>query len=660
VLRSTLWLVLALLGQVAALSLIEAGPSVRFQHYVTLSDFSLSNDLLPLAVLVAQLVLVSVGVLRRRETITGWLRRSFRPGPLAVVLLAFVLSSAVLSKSIGVYVTELVFASAVQLISLGNGVLVVASLPNATRLRLSSALDRFFHRDIATGGRRPVDGFVVGIAIWVVAVAALLSTVSYQRHPHVPDEVIYLMQARTFAAGMVTVPAPPVPEAFDVDITVLDGDRWYSPAPPGWPAILALGVKVGLAWLVNPVLAGLCILLTYSLIVELYDRQTARLAIALLAVSPWLLFMGMNFMTHSSSLAAALLAGLFALRGWRTNRVGWFAMAGTATALLSLIRPLEAVAVALVIGVLLLWKGPGLSRLTRLAVFGVAAAASVMPMLIYNKALTGSAFSFPLTNYVPRGYSPTANALGFGPDRGFDWTGLDPLPGHGFLDILINDALNTALVNAELFGWGTGSLLFILAFLAGGKLRRADWTMLGVIGAVIFVHSFYWFSGGPDFGARYWYLIILPCVVLTARGIQMLDERLQGGRSERSYAATLLAGVLCLVSVSTFIPWRAFDKYRHYRGMRPDILKLAESHGFGRSLVLVRGDRHPDYASVFTYNPLDLRSDGPIYAWDKDPAVRQQVVAAYPDRPVWFVDGPCITGRGYELVSGPWPADSLE
>jgi len=281
-------------------------------------------------------------------------------------------------------------------------------------------------------------------------------------------------------------------------------------------------------------------------------------------------------------------------------------------------------------------------------------------MLLYNKALTGAPLDFPLTNYVPSGHSPSANALGFGADRGFDWTGLDPLPGHGILDILINDALNTALVNVELFGWGTGSLLFILAFLVGGKLRRADWTMLGVIAAVVFVHSFYWFSGGPDFGARYWYLIIVPCVVLTARGIQMLDERLEGGRPERAYAATLLAGVLCLVSVATFIPWRAIDKYRHYRGMRPDILRLAESHEFGRSLVLVRGDRHPDYASVFTYNPLDLRADGPIYAWDKDSVVRQQVVAAYPDRPVWLVDGPCITLRSYEVTAGPLPPGSWE
>ncbi|MEJ2372161.1 MAG: glycosyltransferase family 39 protein [Gemmatimonadales bacterium] len=184
-----------------------------------------------------------------------------------------------------------------------------------------------------------------------------------------------------------------MPEAFDIDITVLDGDRWYSPAPPGWPAILALGEKAGAPWLVNPLLAGLCVLLAYSLVIKLYDRRTARLTIALLAASPWFLFMGMNFMTHTSSLAAALLAGVCTLQALRTGGLGWIGLAGAATALLALIRPLEAVAIGLVIGSLLLWSGSAWRRVVRLAAFGLAAAACVAPMLLYNKALMGSALS---------------------------------------------------------------------------------------------------------------------------------------------------------------------------------------------------------------------------------------------------------------------------
>jgi len=107
------------------------------------------------------------------------------------------------------------------------------------------------------------------------------------------------------------------------------------------------------------------------------------------------------------------------------------------------------------------------------------------------------------------------------------------------------------------------------------------------------------------------------------------------------------------------VPWRVTDKYHHYRGMRADIRRLAETHRFGRSLVLVSGQRHPDYASAGIYNPVDLGADAPVYAWDRDEETRRSVVGAFADRPVWLVDGPTVTGRGYRVAAGPLPASEL-
>jgi hypothetical protein len=117
---------------------------------------------------------------------------------------------------------------------------------------------------------------------------------------------------------------------------------------------------------------------------------------------------------------------------------------------------------------------------------------------------------------------------------------------------------------------------------------------------------------------------------------------------------------LCLMTVVNYIPWRAIDKYHHYLGMRPDIRNLAGQRGFGRSLVLIRGDEHPDYASAAFYNPVDLRADSPIYAWDCDKEVRRELLQIYPDRPVWIVEGPTVTGRGFKVVSGPISPGNLE
>ena len=37
------------------------------------------------------------------------------------------------------------------------------------------------------------------------------------------------------------MPAPPIQQAFSIDMIPYEDDKWYSPFPPGWPAMLALG-----------------------------------------------------------------------------------------------------------------------------------------------------------------------------------------------------------------------------------------------------------------------------------------------------------------------------------------------------------------------------------------------------------------------------------
>jgi hypothetical protein len=282
--------------------------------------------------------------------------------------------------------------------------------------------------------------------------------------------------------------------------------------------------------------------------------------------------------------------------------------------------------------------------------------------LPYNAALTGHATTFPLMAYFDEHYGPGSNDLGFGANRGVGWTGLDPFPGHGLRDVLLNANLNTFSVNTELLGWGTGSLLLIAVLAFSRAMRRSDRLMLAWIAGIVGIHSIYYFSGGPDFGARYWWLIVVPAIALTVRGLEVLASRMQRpGRNapqERMRALGALIAVSAAVVVC-YIPWRAIDKYHHYRNMRPDIRTLARERGFGRSIVLVRGNRHPDYASAAIYNPLDLRDPAPVYVWDRNEAVRAEVLNLYRDRPVWLVNGPSVTRRGFEVVAGPLAASDV-
>lgn len=643
------YIALLVLGQAALLQLAEAGPRVAYQHLRPLPRMW-SERPAALAFVALQGVVVIIGLWRERDALGALLRNVPRRFTLAACVLVIFLGSATLSRSPVVYVAELFTASLCQAIALGTVVLALLALPGEAAARIAVRVDRLLSdpADQGQAGNPPLDRFAVGMAIWVTIIAIALNRLAYQGHPHVPDEVAYLFHAKYFAKGLLWLPPPRVPAAFDIDLLTLEPTRWFSPVPPGWPAMLAVGEFLGVPSLVNPLLSGLNVLLAYLLLHELYDRRTARTALLLLAVSPWHLFLAMSYMNHTFTFTAALIAALGVARSRRGARVLWPLVAGAGAGVVSLIRPLEGMIVASLLG---LWAlAPRLRRWDLVPAIAFSVGTLLVGGIVfpYNKALTGDPKLFPIMQYTDAHYGPGTNALGFGANRGLGWGGLDPLPGHGPLDVLINANLNGTSVNLELLGWATGSLLPLALLLCLMKWRRGDRFMLAMIAGVVGAHTFYWFSGGPDFGARYWYLILLPCLGLAASAITGMDRSPAGaGR------ATLAALALTWAALFTFLPWRASDKYYHYRGMRPDVRTLAQARDFGASLVLVRGNRHPDYHSAAVYNPLDLDAPQPIYAWDRDSTTRAEVLRAYPGRKIWYLDGPTLTGGGYVVVAGP-------
>ncbi len=654
------WLLLLLAGQAATLRLILAGPHVRYQHFVS-PDRPLGHlPLLPLPVLGLQALVVLVGLFGMRREIPALLGATGRGWRLAAVVLTFVLASTALSRDVRAYALDLAITTSIQLLHLATVVLFARALPPAALEAVRRAAERVLGPPRADGAAEPggIDRFALAGAVWVTLVAALLVVVAYQRHPHVPDETVYLLHARYFAAGHLTLPIPAAPDAFNLDLMTYEATRWYSPVPPGWPLALAVGAFIGVPWLVNPVLGGLNVLLTYLVLREFYARRTARLAVLLFCVSPWQIFLAMSFMTHTWTLTCALAATAAVARLRRDPQARWAVLGGAAIGMVSIIRPLEGLIVALLLGVWSLGARGARWRFAPSAVLTFVTAAVGALVLPYNRFLTGSARIFPIEAYADRLYGKGSNALGFGPNRGLGWA-LDPYPGHGWRDVLVNTNLNISGVNAELLGWATGSLVVIALLVYGARLKKSDWQMLAVIGAVTTAHHFYWYSGGPDFGARYWYLIIVPCLALAARGIEHLEEAAGGtGPGARGSAVTAASGALMLGTVLLFIPWRAIDKYYHYRGMQPGAEQLAHQHDFGRSLVLVRGNRDRDYASAAPYNPLDLTAAVPVFAWDRDAATREAVLRAYADRPVWFLDGPGLTNAGWRIAAGPLTADA--
>jgi hypothetical protein len=648
--RFGFWLALAVLGQATSLQLIDAGPALHYQHYEPFGVLSTGIYPLLLLVIAAQAAFVSVGFKGRWSKIVAWVRLSFKTWQIAGVGLFFLVSGAAVQRDPSLYIGDLLLAAVVQVLNLGTIVLMVWAMPDQAIAWCKQKIETLFGEKIGHG----MDRFVVLATIWVTLAASILNLLSYQDHPHITDEVAYLYQARFFANGAIALPAPPVPQAFDFYLAEIQPSRWFLPTPPGWPAVLAVGMRLGVPWLVNPILAGLNILLAFLLVQELYDRRIARLTVLLLSLSPWYVFMGMNFMTHTFNLTCALAAAVAVIQCRRTGEARWGLAAGAAVGVATLIRPLDGLIVGVLIGLWVIGIGGRRLNWTSLAAFALGALVIGGLVLPFNQLLTGSPLVFPLNRYLDTHFGPGKNDLGFGP-RGFDWA-LQPFSEHNPIAAMINANLNTFSIDVELFGWSIGSLLFVALMLLSGSLRKSDYLMIAVCAAIFVPYFFYYYSGGPDFGARYWFLMLVPLVVLTIRGIDWVQSKIALGNVQAMMAVLLLSAF----ALATYFPWRTIDKYYHFWGMRPDIPTLAQEHSFGKSLVLIRGkDTHPDFASAAIYNPLDWNADAPVYAWDSSPSVEADLLRAFPDRPVWIVDAPSLTLRGYQVVEGPYKPGDL-
>ncbi|MDH4130937.1 MAG: hypothetical protein OEV95_03940, partial [Gemmatimonadota bacterium] len=375
--RAAAWAALGLTGYAASLSLIEAGPFVRYQHYLPVQEWSRAPGA-AFAVALEVLLVIS-GLWRGRSRIGDLLPPAWRGWRVAALAAMILLTSAALSRSPQVFLAELGLAGAIAMTHLGAAILAAMAIPADSAARLGMAANAWL--DDARGQRA-----VTWAAIGTAVAAALLAWLVYERHPHVPDEVAYLLHARYFAAGLLWLPAPVPPEAFDTDLMFTSAGRWFSPVPPAWPAMLAVGVKLNAPWLVNPVFAGLNVALAAPALGAVTDRRTGRLGALLLAVSPWHLFLGMSFLTHTFTLTCTLLAVVMVARSRSTGAMGWMLAGGGLTGLVSLIRPLEGLAVAMALG---LWslRGPTLvARLLKGAVFTAGAMVVGAVTLPYNAA----------------------------------------------------------------------------------------------------------------------------------------------------------------------------------------------------------------------------------------------------------------------------------
>ena len=640
-------LALAIVGQACALQLINAPPYGVYQRFFLLHELLLPARLIFLLGLVLQTAIViwSSRTLwpglkdRVLELLTGWQIIAFGG--------MFLVSAVLLAKDPGHYLLELALTTWIYTINALNLVAVAARIP-AEFLRgwpvIVERLDR----------RLPLLA-----ALWTTVVCSIIAWFVFEGVPHIPDDVSYYIQAKYFSVGKLYLPTPPDKGAFDISHLLDDGMKWYAYGFPGWPAVLALGVLAGVPWLVNPILAGIVVLLVHALVSRLHDRPTANGVALLLAVSPWFLFLSSSMMGHTVSMVWTIAAALAVEKERSSGRGLWGTLAGIFLGMLFLTRPIEGVLVGAAIG---LWAlGLGGKRIGFPAITGLVLASIVVGGIdfLYNRELTGDLFYAPQLKWADeKAYGPGIDRLGFGPNIGnVGWPHLDPFPGHGLRDVIANFHMNAFASNFELFGWAFGSLGFAFLLILFRGFCRGDSIFISITVALIAGQSIYWSSGGPDFGARYWSQAVVPVIVFTVRGAMELQSRLRelGTYTEELWRVPAFIVMASFVAFINIVPWRSVGKYHDYRGMNADVRRLAQTHSFGDdSLVFVRATDPREYARAAIFNPATLDTSGTIYGLDAGPASRQKVLGHFPNRRVWFLSSGGAPNDGHlHVLAGP-------
>jgi len=526
------------------------------------------------------------------------------------------------------------------------GTAAFAPLPADLARRAESFFD---DRGLTERWRRLMPWLAVSLlALAAVIATAYINTEYASRLPHVPDEVSYIFQARVLASGNFSAPAPPVPDSFEFfypPLIALSDGKWASIYPFGHPIVLAIGVKLGILWLMPPLVGGATLLLLFAAARKLYNLRVGLLAVIFLAASPFFLMTASNYMSHNTAVLY-ITASLFFVAMRERQPIVMPLLAGVFFGLLLNTRPLTATALVAPFSLMLLaWLVPSENRLLAaksVGAFVLGGASMLLAYGIYNLGTTGDLFL--------AGYSTGTDlneVVGFG---GAHSVGLG----------LQNEQTQMASLLLVFNGWPQIiGVVFVAAPFVLGSRNRWDWTLLLAAVAVMGVYTYYEATGLMH-GPRYWYEAMPFLVLLAARGAEALASAAAAlvaylrdagiGAKRRSdwvgYAIVYPAAiVLSLLAANDWLRGDGLGfavdavpnsarELRGFNGVNDRMVKAIEDRNLDNALVLV--EACPNWqcmGSVFWKNAPTL--DGNIVYAKNLPNRNAELFEQYPDRQVY-------------------------
>jgi hypothetical protein len=450
-------------------------------------------------------------------------------------------------------------------------VLLTAVILVLTRGRAATAAAGAWRRVMAW----PARGFAIGAGLTLAVLALAACLLVFAGNPRNVDGFAQLFQARIFQAGRLWLPPPAELAHFATLQMIVGPERWYAQYPPGQSLLLAAGLAAGVWWLLNPLLAAALAVGSYRVARWCGDEAAARLAAVLLCLSPFVVMVAGSEMSHLAAAtlgmtAAAAATGAGGSRSWRTACAAGLAL-GTMTAF----RPLDAVAAAVPVGLMLLMAGGN-----RAAALGAAAAGGVigtLPTLWYNANTTGSWRTF---GYVAL-WGPQ-HSLGF---HDVPWGVPLTLPRAIARTGLDLHQLNLYLIDLPV---PVLAVLALALVAARRSLAARDAVPLAGVAALAGLLFFYWHRD-VFYGPRFLYTALPWLVILLARAVTLVSRT---GRAIRpavtaGRAAAFAVLVAIAVGLVAITPGRvaAYRRATPIFNLHPD--RDAERVGISNAVVVI-------------------------------------------------------------------------
>lgn len=401
--------------------------------------------------------------------------------------------------------------------------------------------DRFGARIVHAVMAPSARAFVAACAAAALVLSAAAAAYCFHKQPQSIDEMAQLWHARILLSGHLWIPSEAHPEFFSAMNVIDAGGRWYSQFPIGGPLALAAGVAVGAAWLVNPVLCAVIVIATYRFARDAFGEALARGATLLLLVTPFFIFMSASQQNHVPTLALAMIA-LAALPSWERPPTGRSAhrraaIIGAAIGAMATIRPLDAVAVAVPVGVFQLLVIARDPRRARELVTQIAAGLVPLGVLLWaNAHTTGSPLRF---GYVAM----------WGADHGLGFHrspfGASHTPRRG----LLLASLYLLKLDVYLFEWPVPAVLApVIALFLVKRPTRWDAFLAGSIVSLLIAYALYWHNG-HFLGPRFLFTMVPAFVILTARAPGAVAQHAGGVGRRAAYIAIPMLSALALTGV---------------------------------------------------------------------------------------------------------------